>query len=91
MTPSDIRQYLRERGQASLADLAARFDSDPEMVRGVIAHWIRKGKVTEIGGGDCGKSCCACGTTASTAYRWQEQDTPTIPLHATTGTGCGGH
>ncbi|GLS06204.1 hypothetical protein GCM10007860_33740 [Chitiniphilus shinanonensis] len=92
MTPSDIRQYLRERGQASLADLAAHFDAEPDAVRDVIAHWVRKGRVSEIGGASCGKSCCGCGTTASVAYRWHEAGEEVIPIAPPPShTGCGGH
>ena len=44
MILSEVRHYLRQRGQASLDDIALHFDADPMAVRGMLDIWIRKGK-----------------------------------------------
>jgi hypothetical protein len=33
MILSDIRHYLEQRGQATLADIALHFDADPDAIR----------------------------------------------------------
>lgn len=71
MTPSDLRTYLRQRGQASLIDLAARFDSDPALIQDVLGYWQRKGKV-HASGAACGKSCNQCNNHQTIFYQWQE-------------------
>lgn len=71
MTPSELRTYLRQRGQASLVDLVARFDTDPEVVRDVLGYWQRKGRIQETAAG-CGKSCGNCNNGPVVFYQWQE-------------------
>ena len=69
MTLSDIKSYLQERRQASLTDLAARFDSDPDAVRAMLEHWQRKGKVSREAGATC-SGCCQCAAGTLEIYRW---------------------
>jgi putative ferrous iron transport protein C len=73
MILSDLRQYLQERGQATLADLALHFETDPAAVRPMLDLWIRKGKVQrwEAGTG-CGTSCQRCDAAATEIYCWSE-------------------
>ncbi|MCE6951845.1 FeoC-like transcriptional regulator [Cereibacter sphaeroides] len=69
----DLRSYLQERGQASLTDLAHRFRSDPEAMRGMLGHWIGKGKVRRLACAPmaCGKSCSGCHASAAPEiYEW---------------------
>lgn len=71
MILSDIRDYLMHREQASLNDLALHFDTDPMALRGMLDHWIRKGKVTrETLTGACGSSCTKCDQATTEVYRW---------------------
>jgi len=66
----DIRDYLRERGQASLADLALHFDSEPDAMRGMLDLWLRKGRVRSIRlGQDC-SGCTQCDAAANEVYQW---------------------
>lgn len=69
MTPSDLRAYLKHRGEASLIDLAAHFGTDPGLLQDLLALWKRKGQVEEVTA-TCGKSCCQNGQV--TFYRWRE-------------------
>ncbi len=71
MILSEMRDYLRDRGQATLEDIALHFDSDPEAVRGMLELWVRKGKVERSTlTPDCGGSCKQCGMAGMAVYRW---------------------
>lgn len=83
MILSDIRKYLQQRGQATLADIALHFDADPDAVRGMLEIWIRKGKAhKKMATASCGSSCSQCDTAATEIYVWgQQQDTkPLLPI-----------
>lgn len=67
----DVKSYLEERGQASLTDLSIRFATSPDAMRGMLGHWIGKGRVQRIDCGlSCGKSCAGCGVVAPEIYAW---------------------
>lgn len=71
MTLSDLRSYLQEHKQASLADLAMHFHSDPTAVEAAMQTWIKKGKAEMmIAEPECGASCCQCKKELVTIYRW---------------------
>ncbi|ACL99981.1 FeoC-like transcriptional regulator [Cereibacter sphaeroides] len=69
-----VRDYLRERHQASLGDLAHRFRCDPSAMRGMVEHWVGKGKARELPCAPlaCGKSCCGCTKAPEVIYEWVE-------------------
>ena len=71
MILSDLKRYLRERGQASLRDMALHFDAEPDVVRAMLDVWVRKGRV-ERGPVDasCGGNCNQCDAAAAEIYRW---------------------
>lgn len=72
MILTDLRHYLKQRRQASLEDIAHHLDSDPEAVRGMLEHWIRKGRVRRhIGGASCG-GCTQCEAGRMEVYEWLE-------------------
>lgn len=67
----ELKQYLSERGQVPLADLVHRFEVQPEALRGMLAHWIRKGKVRQrLPAGACGNGCCKCDPETLEVYEW---------------------
>ncbi|VAX14546.1 hypothetical protein MNBD_GAMMA24-2715 [hydrothermal vent metagenome] len=71
MILSDIRRYLEQRGQATLADIALHFDADPDAVRGMLAIWIRKGRVyRRLASAACGSRCQQCDPAATEIYVW---------------------
>jgi predicted ArsR family transcriptional regulator len=72
MILSQIRSYLAERGQATLADIALHFDAEPEAVRGMLEHWVRKGRVEQRKvEAACGTSCNRCDPAAMELYVWR--------------------
>jgi putative ferrous iron transport protein C len=71
MILSDIRKYIEQRGQVTLADMANHFESDPEALRGMLNVWIRKGKITRhLCTSVCGSSCKGCNSAATEIYTW---------------------
>lgn len=55
-----IRDHLQLVGSATLTDLARRFDVPESAMQGMMAQWIRKGKVKMIEiPMDCGSGGCA--------------------------------
>jgi putative ferrous iron transport protein C len=76
MILSDIRRYLQQRGQASLADLALHFDADPDAIRGMLQVWMRKGMVQrQVATASCGSSCSKCDAATTELYTWHGSST----------------
>lgn len=69
---SDIRSYLSERGRAPLSDIAVRLGVSPDTARGMLQHWMRKGKVCRLA--ECKACSRGCGDCAESAaneiYEW---------------------
>ena len=55
----EITIWLKERGSASVAELALHFDMEPAAMEGMLQTLERKGRVERIGGGNCA-SCKGC-------------------------------
>ena len=78
MILSDIRDYLKERSQCTLSDIALHFDTNADAVRGMLDVWIRKGKVEKnYATASCGTSCQACDPAATEVYSWCEANIST--------------
>ena len=82
MILSDISRYLEQRGQATLADIALHFDTDPDAVRGMLDVWIRKGHVyRRLASASCGSRCQQCDPAATEIYVWgKTKDYVAVPL-----------
>ena len=77
MILSDIRHYLQQRGQVSLADLALHFDADLDAMRGLLQVWMRKGMVHKrMATASCGSSCTKCDPAATEIYAWLNCSAP---------------
>ena len=68
MLLADIRQYLKERGVASLDEVAIHFDIATDAAMFALDYWEKKGKLVLLGAA-CGSSCGGCNTGGS--YRWK--------------------
>lgn len=73
----NVRAYVQERRSVSLTDIANKFETSPEALRGMLEHWIRKGVIRRQDFGDnCGgcKPSGGCGTCSASAvfefYDW---------------------
>ncbi len=68
---SELKHYLRERGQVSLADVARHFDVPPEVARQMLGVWVKKGKVQQTQAtASCGSSCSQCDPATTELYIW---------------------
>jgi hypothetical protein len=68
---SDLRRYLQEREEATLSDMARRFQADPEVVRAMLEVWIAKGRIERCAPSTaCAGNCNQCGPGAAEVYRW---------------------
>jgi putative ferrous iron transport protein C len=73
MILSQVRDYLKQRGQCTLSDIALHFDTDANAVRGMLDVWIKKGKVEKRSAtASCGTSCQSCDPAATEVYFWCE-------------------
>lgn len=71
MILADIRQYMRERRQATLTDIALHFHSSPEAVRGMLDYWVRKGLLSrQRMTASCNVSCTRCAEADTEIYSW---------------------
>ena len=72
MILSDVKRYLSQNSRMTLADLSVHFDTEPDAMRGMLANWIRKGKVRLLLGGEgCSKGCTQCENAAAMEiYEW---------------------
>jgi predicted ArsR family transcriptional regulator len=74
MMLSAIKEYLAQRGQATLADIALHVDAEPDAVRGMLQQWVRKGRVERRKvEAACGTSCHRCDSAAMELYVWLDR------------------
>ncbi len=73
MILSEVRDYIRRRGQVSLQDLALHFNSPPDALRGMLERWERKGKIERVTPkAGCGSTCTQCNPGLVEWYVWHE-------------------
>ncbi len=74
MILSELRDYLKTNGRAALLDMAHRFDTDPDALRGMLDKWVAKGRVVKLPQGtECG-GCCKCDPATTEIYEWVRSD-----------------
>ncbi len=69
ITLSGLREYLSQRRQASVAEMAVHFDASPDAVRGALGHWLAKGRARML---NAGETCsgCGCGCKGEEVFEW---------------------
>ena len=70
MILSEIKNYLSERGSATLSDLSLHFDTPPDAMRGMLEQWVRKGKARKKEMGPRCSGCNHCSAASDEAYEW---------------------
>ena len=71
MILSQIRTYFSDHRVASLTDLSAHFNVDPDAMRGMLGQWERKGKVRKAERGACSSpGSKSCGSDHLEFYEW---------------------
>jgi len=75
MILTEVRDYLKQRRQAPLRDMALEFGMEQDALRPIIEQWIAKGKVEKLPEGSaCGGGCNSCAPQTIELYRWIELD-----------------
>ena len=75
MILSGLRDYLKRNRRAALIDMAHRFDTDPDALRGMLDKWVAKGRVKKLPQGtECGGGCCKCDSANTEIYEWVRSD-----------------
>ena len=74
----------------SLSQMAQQLDLPPSMLEGMIAYWVRKGKIREVGGA---APCGSCSKSSGCHYmpeipRSYELVRPDDPLIVPVAVGC---
>ncbi|WP_456376761.1 FeoC-like transcriptional regulator [Thiolapillus sp.] len=71
MILSELKQYLQQRRQVTLADVVNHFDVDENVARDMLAVWMNKGKVQRLqAAASCGSSCSQCEPLTTEVYVW---------------------
>ncbi len=71
MILSEIRDFIRERKRCTLQELVLHFDIDAQALRGMLAKWIKKGKLRQIPvSSSCGSGCHKCAPELTELYEW---------------------
>jgi hypothetical protein len=74
MILSEIKNYVRQRREVSLRDVAAHFDLDAEAARGMLDFWVIKGRISRQGSeASCGGGCACSYKDNTDRYQWNPQ------------------
>ena len=82
----EIRDFLKTQNVCSLAEISAKFKTSPEAMRGMLSHWLRKGRLecekpgcASACGSSKSKGCASCDPADLEIYRWLDREQQ-IPL-----------
>jgi len=71
MTLVELKQHLMKVRITSLSGICTYFNVEPETLRGMLAHWIRKGSVRQCQRNpECASSCGKCSPLVTEIYEW---------------------
>lgn len=74
MSLQEIKNYLMQVKIASLASLSAHFKCDADVLRCMMAHWMKKGCIRQFNKTPaCGGACVKCPSQQVEIYEWLEQ------------------
>ena len=73
MILTSIRDYVRQRGKASLRDISLHVQCDQDAVRGMLEVWTRKQVIKKacVSTG-CATGCNKCDESLTEIYVWNE-------------------
>lgn len=75
----DLKTYLQKHRPASMLDLTNHYRIDADALRGMLDHWIRKGRVRRLDLDDAHAACphmgacAACGSACFEVYEWLDR------------------
>lgn len=65
---AQVREVLVDNPVASITDIAAKLQTNPDVARSMVDVWVRKGRVARVEVA-CG-TCTECGSDATELYQW---------------------
>ena len=76
MILAEIKEYLETNKTSSMIELMMHFNTDPDTLREMLEHWIRKDKIRKTKKSvQCGNNCQQCNPLMTEIYEWiEEQD-----------------
>lgn len=70
-----IKKHMMQVKMTTLSSLCTLFHADPEMIRCLLRHWIKKGKIRQcMKKPACGSQCFKCPATSVEIYEWVDVD-----------------
>jgi putative ferrous iron transport protein C len=71
MSLVDIKKYLMQVKISSLSSICIYFNAEPDTLRQMLGHWIRKGCIRQcMKTPSCGLRCVKCSPTITEIYEW---------------------
>lgn len=71
MILADLTGYIERHRRVALMDLAHRFESSPDALRGMLGILERKGRVRRVtGAASCSSGCAKCDPATLETYEW---------------------
>ncbi len=68
-----IKEYIKTHKWVSLQHLALYFQRDPDTMRQMLGHWLRKGVICKtLKSASCGVQCSACQPSVTEMYFWSD-------------------
>lgn len=68
-----IKQHMVQVKMATLGSLCSLFHADPDTVRCMLTHWVRKGKIRKcLKTPVCGSKCFKCPSEVTEIYEWMD-------------------
>lgn len=68
---SQIKLIFTEKNTVSLVELTQQLNAEPDAVRGMLSHWIRKGRIRPFQKkAGCGSKCGKCDPATTEMYQW---------------------
>ena len=67
----EVKDYIKQRKLVNLQDVSLHFQRDPDTMREILAHWVRKGVVRRAPKpSGCGVKCGSCEPSVAEVYCW---------------------
>ena len=77
MSLLEMKEHLMQVRVATLGSIAQHFHSDPELIRNMMGHWVRKGCVRQFSKTpSCGEQCVQCSGVEHEIYEWIYEGLP---------------
>lgn len=71
MSLLELKQHLMKVRIASLSSISVYFNAEPDTLRQMLSHWVRKGSVRQcVKNPACGSSCGKCSPLLTEIYEW---------------------